>query len=267
MSARTSHSVLADRIAANLIHHEPGWRLPRQSALARRFNASTTQIDAALDELVGRHLIRRLPDGQLYRASPADYLIRLEGMPGLDSHIDPMGAVITCRSFRLSSRRAPEKIALALGIKSQSVCVARLTWTANGQPAALVTTYLTSPPPGLAMGEQPTSPATALTVLPPALTGPNGRDERADGTGPFAVRAVSVEMLPPLPSVARTLRLPAGASATLITARFDDTTTGTPAALTVVVLHPDLFRIALEWSDGSKDAHGPWAPALEDAEP
>jgi hypothetical protein len=34
-----------------------------------------------------------------------------------------------------------------------------------------------------------------------------------------------------------------------------------------VVLHPDLFRIALEWSDGSKDAHGPWAPALEDAEP
>lgn len=266
MSARTSHSVLADRIAANLIHHEPGWRLPRQSALARRFNASTTQIDAALDELVGRHLIRRLPDGQLYRASPADYLIRLEGMPGLDSHIDPMGAVITCRSFRLSSRRAPEKIALALGIKSQSVCVARLTWTANGQPAALVTTYLTSPPPGLAMGEQPTSPATALTVLPPALAGPNGQDERTDGTGPFSVRAVSVEMLPPPPSVARTLRLPAGASATLITVRFDDTTTGTPAALTVVVLHPDLFRIALEWSDGSKDAHGPWAPALEDAD-
>jgi hypothetical protein len=266
MTARTSHSVLADRIAANLIHHEPGWRLPRQSALARRFNASTTQIDAALDELVGRHLVRRLPDGQLYRASPADYLIRLEGMPGLDSHIDPMGAVITCRSFRLSSRRAPEKIALALGIKSQSVCVARLTWTANGQPAALVTTYLTSPPPGLAMGEQPTSPATALTVLPPALARPNGQDERADGTGPFAVRAVSVEMLPPPPSVARTLRLPAGASATLITVRFDDTTTGAPAALTVVVLHPDLFRIALEWSDGSKDAHGPWAPALEDAE-
>jgi Bacterial regulatory proteins, gntR family len=266
MTARSSHSVLADRIAANLIHHEPGWRLPRQSALARRFNASATQIDAALDELVGRHLIRRLPDGQLYRASPADYLIRLEGMPGLDSHIDPMGAVITCRSFRLSSRRAPEKIALALGIKSQSVCVARLTWTANGQPAALVTTYLTSPPPGVAMGEQPTSPATALTVLPPALAGPNGQDERADGIGPFAVRAVSVEMLAPPPSVARTLRLPAGASATLITVRFDDTTTGAPAALTVVVLRPDLFRIALEWSDGSKDAHGPWAPALEDAE-
>jgi hypothetical protein len=102
-------------------------------------------------------------------------------------------------------------------------------------------------------------------VLPPAPAGPNGQDERA-GTGPFAVRAVSVEMLPPPPSVARTLRLSAGASATLVTARFDDTTTGTPAALTVVVLHPDLFRIALEWSDGSKDAHGPWACYLTSAD-
>ena len=164
MTTRSSLPVLADRIAANLVHHEPGWRLPRHSVLARRFNASTTEIDAVLEELAARHLIRRLPDGRLYRASPADYLIRLEGMPGLDSHIDPMGAVITCRSFRLSSRRAPEKIALALGIKSQPVCVARLTWTANGQPASLVTTYLTTPPPGLAMREQPTSPATALTA-------------------------------------------------------------------------------------------------------
>jgi hypothetical protein len=81
------------------------------------------------------------------------------------------------------------------------------------------------------------------------------------------VHAVSVEMLPPPPSVARTLRLSAGASATLITARFDHAATGAPAALTVVVLHPALFRIALEWSDGSKGAQGLWAPALEDVQP
>jgi hypothetical protein len=267
MPAQTSHSVLADRIAANLIHHEPGWRLPRQSALARRFNVSTAEIDAALEELGSRHLIRRLPDGQIYRASPAEYLIRLEGMPGLGPHIDPMGAAITCRSFHVSCRRAPEQVALALGIESGSVCVARLMWAANDQPAALATTYLASPPPGLAMGEQPTSPTPALTVLPLALAGPNGQDESADGKGPLAVRAVSVEMLPPPPSVGRTLRLSAGASATLITVRFDDTATGTPAALAVVVLHPDLFRIALEWSDGSNDAPGSWASALEDAEP
>jgi hypothetical protein len=262
--AHSSLSVLADRIAANLIHHEPGWRLPRHSALARRFNASMAEIDAALDDLVDRHLIRRLPDGQLYRTSPADYLIRLEGMPGLDSRIDPMGVVISCRSFHVSCRHAPEKIALALGIEPDSVCVARLMWTANGQPAALATTYLARPPPGLAMGDQPTSPTTALTLFPPPLAEPSGPDDGTDSPGSFRPHAVSVEMLPPPPSVARTLRLPAGTQTTVITVRFDDSATGTPAAVTIVVLHPDLFRIALEWSAGAQDALGSWAPALED---
>ena len=246
MPARKSPSVLADRIAANVTHHEPGWRLPRQSALARRFSASTTEIDAALEELADRHLTRRLPDGQLYRASPADYLIRLAGFRGLSSHMDPMGALITCSSFQLSCRRPPEKIARALDIGPESVCVARLTWTANDQPAALATSYLTNPPPGLTIGEQPTSSITALTGLPPGPAGPDEQDERAGGTGPLAVHAVSVEMRPPPPSAARTLHLPAGAPAMLITTRFHDTTTSTPAALAMVVLHPELFRIVLE---------------------
>src|SRR6266567_6322451 len=86
---RSSAGVLADRLAAALVHHEPGWRLPRHSALARRYNVSTAEIDAAVDELVTRHLIRRLPDGQLYRVSPAEYFIPIEGVPGLTSHADP----------------------------------------------------------------------------------------------------------------------------------------------------------------------------------
>ena len=262
--ARSSLSVLADRITANLVHHEPGWRLPRPSALARRFNASLPEIDSALEDLIARHLIRRLPDGQLYRASPADYLLQLEGMQGLTSHIDPMGAVISCRSFHVSCRRPPEKIALALGIEADSVYVVRLMWTANGQPAALATTYLATAPAGLAMGEQPTTPSMALTVLPPVLAQPAGPDQGPDSAGPFVARAVSVEMLPPPPSVARTLRLPTGASTTLVTVRFDDITSRTPAAVTVMVLHPDLFRVILEWSDGPNDALGSWAPALED---
>lgn len=265
--SRPSVLVLADRIASALVHHEPGWRLPRQSAMARRYNASTAEIDAALEELVGRHLIRRLPDGQLYRASPADYLIRLDGMPGLASHIDPMGAVITCRSFHVSLRRAPEEIAQALGIGPSPVCVARLMWTANGQPAALATTYLTSRPPGLAIGAQPTSPTTALTVVPHVLAGPSGQEESADAMGAFRTHALCVEMLPPPPSIARTLRMSAGAPATLITVRFDDPSNGTPTALTMVVLRPDLFRIAINWSEGPEDAPASWAPALRDAEP
>src|SRR5262245_57126302 len=55
--------VLADRIAAALVHREPGWRLPRRSALARRYNVGVPEIDAAISELIRRSLIRRLPDG------------------------------------------------------------------------------------------------------------------------------------------------------------------------------------------------------------
>ncbi len=36
-------------------------------------------------------------DGQLYRASPADYWIPLEGAAGLGTRLDPMGGVIACQ--------------------------------------------------------------------------------------------------------------------------------------------------------------------------
>ena len=48
-------AVLADRLAAALVHHEPGWRLPRLTALARRYSVSSSEIDAAIDELAARH--------------------------------------------------------------------------------------------------------------------------------------------------------------------------------------------------------------------
>ena len=70
-------AVLADRLAAALVHHEPGWRLPRLTALARRYSVSSAEIDAAIEELAARHLVRRLPDGQVYRASPAEYWVPL----------------------------------------------------------------------------------------------------------------------------------------------------------------------------------------------
>src|ERR1700734_1453598 len=90
-----SAGVLADRIAAALVHREPGWRLPRRSALARRYGVSMAEIDAAIAELSRRSLIRRLPDGQLYRASPADYWIPVEGVRGFGTRLDPMGSAIT----------------------------------------------------------------------------------------------------------------------------------------------------------------------------
>ena len=91
-------AVLADRLAAALVHHEPGWRLPRLTALARRYSVSSSEIDAAIEELAARHLVRRLPDGQVYRASPAEYWVPLEGVFGLVSRVDPMGGQLVCTS-------------------------------------------------------------------------------------------------------------------------------------------------------------------------
>ena len=108
--------MLADRLAAALVHHEPGWRLPRHTALARRYNVSPAEIETAVGELVSRHLVRRLADGQLYRASPAEYLIEIEGVSGLASSLDPMGGDIACRSRQVSWRRVPEDIGWALGL-------------------------------------------------------------------------------------------------------------------------------------------------------
>jgi len=143
VTARSAVSVLADRLAAALVHHEPGWRLPRQSALARRYNVSAAEIDAAVEDLASRHLVRRLADGQVYRASPAEYVIDLEGIAGLAARLDAMGAEFACRSRQVSWRLPPEDIAWALRMAAdQQVCVVRYLWTADSVPAALITTYV-----------------------------------------------------------------------------------------------------------------------------
>jgi DNA-binding GntR family transcriptional regulator len=266
--------VLADRIAAALVHHEPGWRLPRHTALARRYNVSTAEIDAAVDNLAARRLVRRLPDGQLYRVSPAEYLIPIEGVPGLGSYADPMGGQITCRSRQASWRQVPEDIGWALQIPpADPVGVIRVQWTAGGEPAAFCTTYLLKEMAGPFIGNEGAPAAAGLPLLP--ITAPRadpepGRDDVAPVGEP---RAVHVEFQPPPPSVARSLRLSAGQPAALVTVRFDDPRAGRPVALTVAVLRPDLFRIVVE-SGGvarpggeERSFPGAWTHAVEDWEP
>jgi hypothetical protein len=316
---RSSTGVLADRMAATLVHHEPGWRLPRHTALARRYNVSTAQIDAAVAELAARHLIRRLPDGQLYRASPAEYAIPFEGASGLASHLDPMGTEIALRSRQVSWRRVPEDIGWMLGVAPGDLaCVVRLLWTVDGEPAALATTYLARHVAGQPDDEGDV-PAAALAALPlftapdpdgaaAQATGPRGapaagpgvaqaagpgvapaagpgaaqgngpgtteaedpRPAQADGPGANSTpRALFLEMQPPPPSVARSLRLSAGQPAAMVTVRFDDPDQGRPTALTVAVLRPDLFRIVVESpADGTEASFsGAWTHALQDWEP
>ena len=279
---RSAAQILADRIAATLAHREPGWRLPRYTAMARRYHVSTSEIDAAIGELAAHHLIRRLPDGQVYRASPAEYLIPLEGVPGLASQIDPMGAELTCRSRQVSWRQVPEDIGWALRIPpSEPACVVRLRWTMNGEPAASTVTYV---PPGLtgpitaaypAEGEQPEQeigPVTGLNLLPLTAVPKEPGEEGADLVPAGRPSALHFEMQLPPAAVARSLRLPPGQPAAMVAVRFEDPETGQPLALTFAAIRPDLFRIVVESGEsplpdsGQDGLPGAWTHAVKDWE-
>jgi DNA-binding GntR family transcriptional regulator len=235
--------VLADRMAAALVHREPGWRLPRRSALARRYNVSLTEIDAAIADLARRSLVRRLPDGQLYRASPADYWIPVEGAGGLGTRLDPMGTTITCQSRHVSRREAPQDVAWALGLAAGApIRVVRSVWSADGEPAAVSTAYLHE-----------------TEYLHETADDENGEAAPRDDpelssfdavlASELPAAAVSVELSPPQPAVARSLRLSPGQPVITVTVRFDDPATGRPAGLTVVMLKPELFRVAIDTTE------------------
>jgi DNA-binding GntR family transcriptional regulator len=234
---RAATGVLADRIAAALVHREPGWRLPRRSALARRYGVSIPEIDAAIAELSRRSLIRRLPDGQLYRASPAEYLIPVEGIGGLITRLDPMGGEITCQSRHISQRGAPQDVAWALGVEGEApVRIVRCVWAVDAEPVAISTAYVPEAVAESLAGSDQDSFDSILSSIP--AQNPDAQ--------PAYAKAVDLEMSPPQPSVARSLRLVPGQAAISVTIRFDDPATGDPVGLTIVILKPDQFRVVIQ---------------------
>ena len=236
---RAASGVLADRMAAALVHREPGWQLPRRSALARRYNVSMAEIDAAIMELSRRSLIRRLPDGQLYRSSPAEYLIPLEGVGGLSTRLDPMGGEINCTARHVSLRAAPQDIAWSLGVAGENpVRIVRCAWAVGAEPVAISTAYVPAATAD-AVADGPDAFEEVLHTPPIAFS----------GTGTVHARAVDLELAPPQPSVARSLRLLPGQSAISVTIRFDDHATGSPAGLTTVTLKPQHFRVIIQAGD------------------
>jgi DNA-binding GntR family transcriptional regulator len=236
---RAASGVLADRMAAALVHREPGWQLPRRSALARRYNVSMAEIDAAIVELTRRSLIRRLPDGQLYRASAAEYLIPLEGIGGLSTRLDPMGGEIRCSARHVSLRAAPQDVAWSLGVAGDNpVRIIRCAWAVGAEPVAISTAYV----PGALADVAPDEPDEFDAILrtPPVAL---------PGIGNVQARAVDLELAPPQPSVARSLRLLPGQSAISVTIRFDDQESGKPVGLTTVTLKAHHFRVVIQAGD------------------
>ncbi len=113
--------------------------------------------------------------------------------------------------------------------------VVRCVWVSAGDPAAVSTAYLNEPladgetEPGQEADQELSSLGSVLNAWPAA--------------------AASVEMSPPQPSIARSLRLSPGQPVITVTVRFDDAATGEPAGLTVVMLKPELFRIAIDTTE------------------
>jgi UTRA domain len=290
--ARPYVQVLADRMAAGLMRREPGYTLPRRSALARRFQATIAEIDAAIEELVDRQLLRRLPTGELHRAGPAEYLVSLDGLAGMWSFVDPMDHALSCTALRVSRLRAPADVAEALGLVPRApVRVRRCLWTADGEPAASLATYVPEKYAEMLIGSVQDAegghgpPPAAPPPLATALTAPGtlARSGAPGAAGPELVHgAVRIEVQPPARAVARRLRLASGAPALIVTARLDAVSRGddpvpcgtphvrvpgqrrgeperTPMALTVLALRPELFRVVLD--TGGPPAGGATAQA------
>jgi DNA-binding GntR family transcriptional regulator len=233
-------SVLAERLAAWLSTHPAGWQLPRLSELARKFGVSTAEISAAITCLASRRLIRQLANGQFYRASPADYLITLDHLPGLGAYIDPMGNTITRVKRRISRKPVPDDIRHALQIPPGApVCCIHHTWATGTSPAAMSVTYLPGELAEVLLSDEPEPPGPDTVLDSAALA------RMADA--PMArPAAVYLELQPPPHGIARGLRLREGEPAFMVTVMFTHPPSGSPLALTVVALRPELFRISIE---------------------
>jgi len=252
-SRPTADPVLTRRIAASLAQHHPGWLLPRPSVLARRYQVTTEQVTAAIDELAARHLVRMLPDGKACRISPADYLLELEGQHGLCARVEPLHGQLSCRTKSVAWHPVRPDVESALAIApGDPVCILQMLWTVSGQPAAATTTYLAGPAAEKILAEiEAADPESFRTILPmPAARiamSDGDLDDLAGPGGPALIpHALHIEMQQPPPWAAKALRLSAWDSAIGITVSYAEQADGHAAALTVAVLRPSEFRVIVD---------------------
>jgi hypothetical protein len=244
-------SVLTNRIAAALANHEPGWRLPRLSVLARQYEATSELLTAAIGELAARGLIRRTSAGQFCRATPAHYVLPFAGsLHDLRARADPVGGDLSVKSRSVSVHPVRDDINCVLQIASDEPArTLQLVWAVRGEPAAVTATYLVPQLAESLLTElDPTEPDGMCAVLP--LTPLAGIDVQ-DVAGPswLLPRALHTEMQQPPRWAAQALGLTACQRAVMISTRYDDMRDAKPVALTIAVLRPDLLRVTIASSD------------------
>jgi len=244
-------SVLTDRIAAALANHEPGWRLPRLSVLARQYDATSELVAGAIGELADRGLIRRTSGGQYCRATPAHYTLPVGGsLHGLRACANPVGGDLSVKSRSVYEHPVRDDLKCALQIASDEPArIHQLMWAVGGEPAAITATYLAPHHAESLISElDPAEPDGMCAVLPlTPLAGGDVQDvARPDWLLP---RALHTEMQQPPRWAAQALGMAPCQRAVMISVRYDDTRDGKPAALTIAVLRPDLLRVTIASSD------------------
>jgi DNA-binding GntR family transcriptional regulator len=231
--------ILACRIAGSLVHHEPGWRMPRFSVLARHFGVSQEQVAEAVEQLANRRLVRRRPDGYFGRLTPAEYHIPLSARACLRTAVVPVSGALTCRARAVGTQWLRDDVAWVLGATAgEAGCVLKLQYALDDEPAALSMTYMTA-------AFRPLLDKLAAEQSPELLPLGVG-DPAADCRGR---QSVQLEMQQPSTGVASLIHLAPGEKAIVISARVDDRAAGGPAALTVAILRPDRFRITIGSAD------------------
>jgi DNA-binding GntR family transcriptional regulator len=241
--------ILTGRIAASVALHQPGWLLPRPSVLARRYQATTGQVTAAIDELAARHLIRLRSDGTACRISPADYMLELESQHGLSARVEPLHGQLSCRSKSVAWHAVRRDIESALGVApGEPVCILQMLWTLSGQPAAATTTYLAGPAAEKILAEIEVADLEALrTILPMPPADGATSDGDAEFHNPALVpHALHIAVQQPPPWAAMALRLSACDSAISITVNYAGLAEGSAAAFAVAVLRPSEFRVIVD---------------------
>jgi DNA-binding GntR family transcriptional regulator len=161
-----------------------------------------------------------------------------------------MGTPLKRASSSPVRRAAPERIASALRLGADDPpCAVQTEWETDGAIAAVSTTYLPAHLAGLLM------PRLDATDDPAAALNPVAAQQGSLSLARPA--ALYMEVRQPPRWAARTLHLSSADPAIIITARLDDPAIRVPVALTVAILHPGHFRIAIE----TPDVHGRKCPA------
>lgn len=115
---------LADELEIVARQARPGERLPSEHELCARFEVSRLTARAALQELEGRHLVRRVRGSGTYAARRIDYPVRAGMAPSWSETVRQAGAAPHQTVLGVGRVSAPEPVREALGLRRNARVVA-----------------------------------------------------------------------------------------------------------------------------------------------